>query len=220
MHVDPDGKVRLVIAHCDPGVVKGHNERRYGTPWIAPPGPRMREFVEAFAPPLPVICFLKMMGLPRDRQDQFVSWVYAVFRGESTEEQSAGFRAVEASGLTSRSPIPTPRWAVTCSGPCSVRESMGDASPKRKCCRRAFGEPLVVDFRRENVNTHLAFGAGPHTCPGSRLARVEIRVMIEDVLPRWRNLRVRPGSQIEYVSGGTLAIKALPLVWDVAQPPQ
>jgi len=26
--------------------VKGHNERRYGTPWISPPGPRMREYVQ------------------------------------------------------------------------------------------------------------------------------------------------------------------------------
>jgi probable F420-dependent oxidoreductase len=25
--------------------VKGHNERRYGTPWSAPPGPRMREYI-------------------------------------------------------------------------------------------------------------------------------------------------------------------------------
>ena len=26
--------------------VKGHNERRYSTPWTGPPGPRMREYVE------------------------------------------------------------------------------------------------------------------------------------------------------------------------------
>src|SRR5512135_1917697 len=26
--------------------VKGHNERRYGTPWVGAPGPRMREYVE------------------------------------------------------------------------------------------------------------------------------------------------------------------------------
>lgn len=26
--------------------VKGHNERRYATPWTAPPGPRMREYVQ------------------------------------------------------------------------------------------------------------------------------------------------------------------------------
>jgi probable F420-dependent oxidoreductase len=26
--------------------VKGHNERRYGTPWTSPPGPRMREYVQ------------------------------------------------------------------------------------------------------------------------------------------------------------------------------
>jgi len=25
--------------------VKGHNERRYGTPWTGPPGPRMREYI-------------------------------------------------------------------------------------------------------------------------------------------------------------------------------
>ncbi len=25
--------------------VKGHNERRYGTPWTAPPGPRIREYI-------------------------------------------------------------------------------------------------------------------------------------------------------------------------------
>lgn len=25
--------------------VKGHNERRYATPWVGPPGPRMREYV-------------------------------------------------------------------------------------------------------------------------------------------------------------------------------
>ncbi|MBT38201.1 MAG: LLM class F420-dependent oxidoreductase [Deltaproteobacteria bacterium] len=26
--------------------VKGHNERRYGTPWTGPPGPRMREYIQ------------------------------------------------------------------------------------------------------------------------------------------------------------------------------
>src|ERR1041385_5321526 len=25
--------------------VKGHNERRYSTPWTAPPGPRLREYI-------------------------------------------------------------------------------------------------------------------------------------------------------------------------------
>jgi probable F420-dependent oxidoreductase len=36
-----DGRFRLGLGTQ----VKGHNERRYGVPWTAPPGPRMREYL-------------------------------------------------------------------------------------------------------------------------------------------------------------------------------
>jgi len=74
---------------------------------------------------------------------------------------------------------------------------------------------MTVDFDRQNKKDHWGFGAGVHLCPGAYLARVQIRVMLEEALPRLSNLRLKPESAIEYVSGGTLAIKALPLVWDV-----
>ena len=79
---------------------------------------------------------------------------------------------------------------------------------------RVFPAPLAVDFDRPNRKDHWAFGAGIHLCPGAYLARVQIRVMLEEVLPRLPHVRLAPRATIEYVSGGTLAIKALPLVWD------
>jgi cholest-4-en-3-one 26-monooxygenase len=48
---------------------------------------------------------------------------------------------------------------------------------------RAFADPDVLDVRRPG-NRHLAFGAGTHLCLGAHLARLEIRVMFEELLRR------------------------------------
>ena len=42
-------------------------------------------------------------------------------------------------------------------------------------------------------NPHIAFGFGTHFCLGAALARLEIRVMFEELLPRLRDLRVAAG---------------------------
>jgi len=47
----------------------------------------------------------------------------------------------------------------------------------------AFPRADVFDVGR-TPNEHLAFGIGPHFCLGSHLARIEIRVMFEEVLRR------------------------------------
>ena len=46
-----------------------------------------------------------------------------------------------------------------------------------------FPDALKVDFDRP-AQPHAAFGNGPHRCPGSFLARTEIRVFIEEWLRR------------------------------------
>ena len=79
---------------------------------------------------------------------------------------------------------------------------------------RAFERPLDVDFERENRRDHCAFGSGPHLCPGAYLARVQVRVLIEEMMPRLPSLRVEPGATIAGLSGGTLTLEKLPLLWD------
>jgi cytochrome P450 len=42
------------------------------------------------------------------------------------------------------------------------------------------GDTFVLD--RPNITEHLAFGRGPHHCPGVHLGRMEMRVMLEELL--------------------------------------
>jgi len=48
---------------------------------------------------------------------------------------------------------------------------------------RAFDDPEVLDVTRGH-NRHVAFGFGSHFCLGAQLARLEIRVMFEELLRR------------------------------------
>lgn len=47
-----------------------------------------------------------------------------------------------------------------------------------------FDQPDVCDFARQGVGTHLTFGTGAHRCVGEHLARLELRVVLEELLRR------------------------------------
>jgi cytochrome P450 family 142 subfamily A polypeptide 1 len=55
-----------------------------------------------------------------------------------------------------------------------------------------FDDPQRFDVARE-PNPQIAFGFGTHFCLGAALARLEIRIMFEELLPRLRSLRLAPG---------------------------
>jgi len=45
-----------------------------------------------------------------------------------------------------------------------------------------FTEPDRFDILRPNAGKHLSFGSGPHFCLGARLARLQLRILLEAVL--------------------------------------
>jgi cytochrome P450 len=46
----------------------------------------------------------------------------------------------------------------------------------------AFANADQFQLRRPNIKDHLAFGRGPHNCVGAPLARLELRVALEEIL--------------------------------------
>jgi cytochrome P450 len=55
---------------------------------------------------------------------------------------------------------------------------------------RAFDDPYTFDIRR-TPNDHLAFGLkSPHKCLGEHLARLEIRVLFEELLPKLSSIKL------------------------------
>ncbi len=75
-----------------------------------------------------------------------------------------------------------------------------------------FDDAQRVDFERER-NVHAAFGAGPHRCLGSHLARMELRVAMEVWHQRIPEYRIKPGETPRYSAGIREALY-LPLVWE------
>ncbi len=68
-----------------------------------------------------------------------------------------------------------------------------------------------VDFDRA-ANKHLAFGGGVHRCLGSHLARMELRVTLEEWHARIPDYRLADGAELLY-SPNLRQVDDLPLVW-------
>jgi cytochrome P450 len=78
-----------------------------------------------------------------------------------------------------------------------------------------FDDPTDVRFDRPS-NRHLAFGAGPHRCLGSHLARCELQVALEEFHRRIPDYRIADGAVIRAHGGGAMGVDHLPLVWEVS----
>ena len=76
----------------------------------------------------------------------------------------------------------------------------------------AFPNPDEVVIDRA-VNRHLAFGAGIHRCAGSNLARMELRVALEEWLARIPTFQLEEGSSVSWAGGQVRGPRQLPLVF-------
>jgi cytochrome P450 len=78
---------------------------------------------------------------------------------------------------------------------------------------RRYPDPLKVDFARKRA-PHAAFGDGPHRCPGSFLARQELKIFLEEWLARIPDFRIKPGTTPVTSSGMVNGVLSLQLAWD------
>ncbi|MBU6268374.1 MAG: cytochrome P450 [Sphingomonadales bacterium] len=116
------------------------------------------------------------------------------------------------------------RYSVTFSGRVVARDielrgvqmKQGD---RVFCCLPAanfdpevFPNPLEVDFDRPR-KTILAFTVGVHSCMGGHLARLELKVALQEWLKRIPKFSLKPGAQITYKPGGVVGPASVPLVW-------
>jgi cytochrome P450 len=77
---------------------------------------------------------------------------------------------------------------------------------------RQIDDPLRVDFSRR-ISPHLGFGAGPHRCVGSHLARTEVTVFLEEWVKRVSSFRIATNGEIETRGGHVWSPLRLPLAW-------
>jgi cytochrome P450 len=73
-----------------------------------------------------------------------------------------------------------------------------------------FGNPDVFDVTR-NPNEHMTFGrGGPHMCLGNALARIELRIMFEDLISRIDKMEIT--GEIDYLRSNFVhGIKRMPV---------
>lgn len=112
---------------------------------------------------------------------------------------------------------PTKHFMRTAVADCRVGDtavSAGDwillSYPSANRDEAAFAEPMKFDVGRKDAIKHLAFGIGPHFCVGHQLARMQIRIFFEELLPRLDRLELV--GPVEYTATTFVStFKRLPL---------
>jgi len=77
-----------------------------------------------------------------------------------------------------------------------------------------FDDPCAVNLARPDAHKHLGFSAGAHHCAGAPLALSELRIFLEEWLPRIPDFRLDPDDPPQVATGIVNGLAKLPLRWD------
>lgn len=77
----------------------------------------------------------------------------------------------------------------------------------------AFPEAETFNLEREG-KAHIAFGAGPHRCLGSHLARIELNILYEEMMARLPEFRLDSDKPLEYHGGHVWGPEEVYLKWN------
>ncbi|MGV3712880.1 cytochrome P450 [Pseudolysinimonas sp.] len=80
-----------------------------------------------------------------------------------------------------------------------------------------FDDPDAFDIHRDNARSHLSFGFGIHYCLGNQLAKLQDRIVIEELTTAVPSLRLANNESIEF--GPNLSFRApksVPVSWEAA----
>jgi Cytochrome P450 len=80
-----------------------------------------------------------------------------------------------------------------------------------------FENPDAFDLERPR-NRHLAFGAGPRRCAGSNLARMKLRVALDEIVSRLHDVALQPDAEIEFHSTFNRAPLSVPITFRPGAP--
>jgi cytochrome P450 len=73
-----------------------------------------------------------------------------------------------------------------------------------------FADPDRFDVERANADKHIAFGYGPHTCIGKRVAQLQLEAVYRQMLARFPDVR-QAGPKDVAPNNFVYAIRSMPV---------
>jgi cytochrome P450/ferredoxin-NADP reductase len=86
---------------------------------------------------------------------------------------------------------------------------------------RHFENPDEIDLYRDNSTEHLTFGYGSHQCMGKNIARMELRIFLEEFIKRIPHLKLKTDQEYKFLPNTSFrGSSELWVVWDPDKNPE